>query len=108
LAKKTIRATTDLRQVILKRRLAYAPAMVPNPSPELLALAGNLRRLVILQAIVIGLIIVAAAVAARVTDTADYRLPTHPKDPIGRGAAHCREHRQASEKRKTVLTVTSC
>jgi hypothetical protein len=67
-----------------------------------------LRRLVILQAIVIGLIIVAAAVAARVTDAADYRLPTHPKDPIGRGAADCREHRQASEKRKTVLTVTSC
>jgi uncharacterized integral membrane protein len=38
-----------------------------------------LRRLVILQAIVIGLIIVAAAVAARVTDAADYRLPTIQK-----------------------------
>jgi hypothetical protein len=48
--------------------------------------------MVILPAIVIGLMI--------------HHLKD--RDPIGQGAAHFREHRQAAGKRKTVLPITSC
>jgi uncharacterized protein YjiS (DUF1127 family) len=30
------------------------------------------------------------------------------RDALGRAEAHCREHRQAAGKRKTVLPITSC
>ena len=51
-----------------------APVMVPNRRPELLPGPWQIARMVILQAIVIGSVIVAGAVAARIIAAADYRL----------------------------------